>query len=191
MDYHIENIFPTPIYYSFLEENLFLKIQSEIERYLLTNKFDEKNASTYYITTETFKEDIIREQNFYNLEQELDKHIKNYCKEINFEYKNYNRQSWITLLQQGQRIDSHNHGYVHMSGVYYYSGSQDTAKLIFQTPVPSARSSICYYNSHYHWSHPVIPGKILLFPGWLTHGVWFNDSLDSRISLAFNITFYD
>jgi hypothetical protein len=178
MSYNIENIFPTPIYYSFFKDDTFFSVQNEIKTYLLTNKFDESNASTYYITTNTFKEDIIREQNFLNLEKEIDKHIKNYCKELNFEYTNYTRQSWITLLKEGQRIDSHNHGYVHMSGVYYYSGEEN-----------DARSSICYYNSHYHWAHSAIPGKILLFPGWLTHGVWFNNSKNSRISLAFNITF--
>ena len=39
------------------------------------------------------------------------------------------------------------------------------------------------------WEHKPEVGKILLFPGWLKHGINTNNTDNIRISLSFNICF--
>ena len=39
------------------------------------------------------------------------------------------------------------------------------------------------------FEHEPMEGKLIIFPGWLLHGVRQNSTDNTRISLSFNITF--
>ena len=50
-------------------------------------------------------------------------------------------------------------------------------------------SAKCYHQNGLKISHNPQVGKMILFPGWLQHGVNVNNTDNIRMSLAFNIHF--
>ena len=75
-------------------------------------------------------------------------------------------------------------------GVYYLKKGDldaDDGHIYFKSPLVQAQTSLCYFGGKI-----VIPAKqggLLLFPGWLEHGVNMNNSDEDRISVSFDITF--
>ena len=76
-----------------------------------------------------------------------------------------------------------------MAGVYYYKTNGEDGDIFFESSNLNLESSLCYYKLAERWKHKPIEGKILLFPGWMKHGIMTNTTEDSRISLSFNIQF--
>ena len=73
---------------------------------------------------------------------------------------------------------------------WYYKTNKEDGYLYFQTPNPYLEGSLCYTNQGHRWKHSPQEGKLLLFPGWLKHGVTTNETEDTRISISFNIIFH-
>ena len=95
----------------------------------------------------------------------------------------------LLLYKKGNFCHIHEHGHVDISGVYYYDTSGDDGNLFFICPTPGLLSSPAYrQKSMIHEESPEI-GKIVLFPGWLHHGVEINTTDSTRICVAFNIVF--
>lgn len=189
----IEHIFPTPIYYHYTEEDVFDQLQDEITTFLKSVNFYQnemqEHGMTKWITTDTFHEDIISEAGLNLLSSEIDRHLTNYCNELGFQKVPYKRTSWISIFNSKDSLVSHNHGHEDIAGIYYYSGGEDAGKLYFESPVPAAVASLCYRNYVDRWSHHPIPGKFILFPGWMTHGIFRNFTDITRVSIPFNISF--
>ena len=123
------------------------------------------------------------------LSKEIDKHLKEYCSEIGYEYKRYKIDSWLSKFGKGNYAHIHHHGITDISGVYYYKTNGNDGKIFFETPNPFLDTQLCYLRYGETWEHKPQEGKILLFPGWLRHGVRTNETDNTRISLSFNIYF--
>ena len=189
MTYEIENIFSTPLYVS--DVNHFDLIQQEIKESIDFVNFQMKGEwETHYLSDVTFEKNIIEDLNLHYLKDELDMHVRNYCRSINFEYKSYTMDSWISLFKPGNYGHLHSHGDSDISGCYYYKSNGNDGDLFFETPVPHMTSSHCFYDNYSkQWDHKPREGKILIFPGWLRHGIKLNKTDTDRISISFNINF--
>ena len=190
MNYRIENIFPTPIYVSTVSN--FDSIQKEIENGISSSNFEMNKdwGNTHYLSDISFKENAIKDKKMFYFEEEIDRHIKNYCLEIGFCYKKYEMESWISLFKEDNYGHIHSHGHSDISGCYYYKSSPDSGEIFFENPVANMSSAYCYYQKYcQRWIHQPDVGKILLFPGWLKHGITKNNTKEERISISFNINF--
>ena len=85
----------------------------------------------------------------------------------------------------------HCHPNSFLSGVYYVNTTEKTGNIFFQDPRPAASMSACPVTEFMPWtirqvSYQPVPGGMLIFPGWLYHGVEPNLSDAPRVSLSFN-----
>lgn len=96
-------------------------------------------------------------------------------------------QSWLTRTGHREYAHIHNHGYSQISGAYYIDTIGDDGDIYFPYPHISTSNSI--FLQHLMKSLDIRPenGKLILFPGWLMHGVRTNTTEHNRISLSFNI----
>lgn len=190
MKYDIEDLYPTPVYFSRAHNLDF--IQNEIKSSIEKTEFkmnDEWNS--HYLSDIKFKQNILMENPFEYFLMELDYHIRQYATELNFTMRDYRVvESWISMFQKGNYGHIHSHGTSDLSGVYYYQTNEKDGNLFFECPVPNIPSSIIMYESNCRrWISPPSVGKIVLFPGWLKHGIETNTTDHTRISLSFNIDF--
>jgi uncharacterized protein (TIGR02466 family) len=186
----IHNLYPTPIY-SVLVENI-EEINQEIDLIIdnIPKVSKEKWGYPHSLSTHSFKDDVIDEFSLRRLADSIDQNLKNYCAEINFDYRTYTRSSWFSFFDFGDYGQLHNHGTCDISGCYHYKTNSVDGDLYFETPSPAVKSSFCFEKKYAERmiSKPYI-GKLLIFPSWLDHGVMKNSTKNLRISIAFNITF--
>tara|TARA_Y100000114_G_scaffold153309_1_gene173026 strand:+ start:2193 stop:2759 length:567 start_codon:yes stop_codon:yes gene_type:complete len=185
----IENIYATPVYSKILEN--YGGVNNQIDEVINNIKFDEKDewGRPNKITTPFFDQDNIQDYHLSLLANEIDKCIVDYTNQLNFYYDDYDRKSWILKLEKGDFAHSHNHSSSDLSGVYYYRTNSQDGSFFFESPNPYFEVSNCFKKLADRNFYKPEPGKILLFPGWLRHGIFKNDTDNERISISFNINF--
>jgi uncharacterized protein (TIGR02466 family) len=191
----IKQIFSTPIYeYDGTIDEIFL-VQSEIKNKLpkiqQTDTFKnppgwndgvQTNIKSRYNTIEDFQ--------MTNLSAYIEKHVRNYIKMIDAWEPMPNKlaHSWINLVSKDQWQDWHQHHDATISGTYYYQTSGSDGDIIFRTPNQFVELELFSLGTMVRKQHTITPknGKIVLFPGWLSHKVDRNTSDTTRISISFN-----
>ena len=93
--------------------------------------------------------------------------------------------SWLTKTMPGEYARLHDHGTTDIAGVYYFSTDGDDGDLFFTSPIANAKASKSWAQEKINY--PPQQGSLLLFPGWLEHGVGTNLKDHARISLSFNV----
>lgn len=189
MTYRIEPTFVTPIYASFVSD--FPKIKYKIDNVIDKVNYSYKSewGKTHLLSDTGFEENIINKLKLKCLLDEIDKHVRNYCDELNFKYKKYKMTSWVAKFQPGDFAHIHEHGHSDISGVFYYKTNENDGDLVFTSPNPFLKTSKLFAGTELSWIHKPVEGKILLFPGWIPHGVKTNETDNTRISISFNINF--
>lgn len=186
----IEYIFPTPIYSSKI--NNFENVQKEIGECIgkIDFKMRENWGKTHYLSDIYFSENVIDKYNLSYLREQINFHLGVYCSELETK-SNYCviESSWFSLFKESNYAHIHTHNYADISGVYYFKTDEHDGDLFFESPTPSFINSYCYSKYAESYEHKPYEGKILLFPGWLPHGVKVNQTNNTRISVAFNIVF--
>tara|TARA_B100001113_G_scaffold328273_1_gene302372 strand:- start:1244 stop:1819 length:576 start_codon:yes stop_codon:yes gene_type:complete len=184
----IAELFGTPLYRS--KVNNYDEIQKEFS--LIVSDIPFKRNPYYgqnnFLTYGNFDRNIIKERVLINFEKELEFHIKLFSENLNFQYRSYNiRSSWIAKFEKGSDAHIHDHGSSDISGVYYYKKCDSDGNIFFQSPVAQSESSMCFWNPHFQMSTE--QGELLLFPGYLKHGIHTNNTEEDRISFSFDIVF--
>ena len=179
---HIEPIFPTYLYFEEGIDNFNL-VQQEISGVVDSTDFKFLDWSTHWISN-SFEENIIHELPL--LKEEVSKHLNNYCQHMGFndaevEYES----SWIARFEKNNYAHIHSHRYSDISGAYYFKTPEGGGDIFFHTPNG-------YQEASRWWMHEretVQPreGMLILFPGWLRHGVVTNTTDESRMSISFNV----
>lgn len=87
----------------------------------------------------------------------------------------------------------HNHPGSVLSGVYYVQAPKNCGNLYFRDPRPAAVMLVPDVLEHTRWTsnrvnYEPLAGRMMLFPGWLDHGVEPNLSDEERVCLSFNIS---
>jgi uncharacterized protein (TIGR02466 family) len=191
----IKQIFSTPIYeHDGTIEEIFL-VQSEIKNILpkiyQSDKFEnplgwndgvQTNIKSRYNTIEDFQMD--------NLSAYIEKHVRNYIKITGAWEPMPNKlgHSWVNLVTKDQNQDWHQHQDATISGTYYYQTSGTDGDIVFRTPNQFVELELFSFGNMVGKQYAVQPknGKIVLFPGWLSHKVEPNITDNTRISISFN-----
>ena len=193
MTFEIAPAFVTPIYCGCVNE--YDEIQSELESCIEKIEFGMVTGwgSTHWLSDPTFNSNLVSDFNLDKFATEIDIHVKNYCQSVGYRPKDGTElkyrivSSWFALFKKGNYAHIHNHGDSDIAGVYYFKKSGDDGNLFFCTPNKAIDSSVLLKTGRM----VVNPteGDLLLFPGWLDHGVQTNDTDDERVSVSFNIRF--
>lgn len=191
---HIDQLFSTPVYNSKVLN--FDEIQEEIKTAIEGETFVRK-WPTHSLTDPTFKESVIAKYNMTHFLEQIGYHIERYTKGGTLEPR-YQREgscnqwnvysSWITKFEHRDYGHVHNHGCSDISGVYYYKTNGKDGDLFFQNPNLAMGTTIYQSCMDAHRYSPET-GRIILFPGWLKHGVHTNETKNIRYSVSFNIDF--
>ena len=191
----IVGLFSTPVYHGVVER--FDEVQNELNDCITDINFGMRDgwSSTHYLSDPHFQSNLIIESNLNIFKSEIEKHLKEYCIKTGVPAgsngswnDNYSIiSSWFALFKKGNYAHIHNHGESDIAGVYYFKKSGDDGNLFFCTPNKAIDSSVLLKTGRM----VVNPteGELILFPGWLDHGVQTNDTDDERVSVSFNIRF--
>ena len=193
MTFEVVPAFVTPIYCGCVNE--YDEIQFELESCIEKIEFGMVTGwgSTHWLSDPTFNSNLVSDFNLDKFATEIDIHVKNYCQSVGYRPKDGTElkyrivSSWFALFKKGNYAHIHNHGESDIAGVYYFKKSGDDGNLFFCTPNKAIDSSVLLKTGRM----VVNPteGDLLLFPGWLDHGVQTNDIDDERVSVSFNIRF--
>jgi uncharacterized protein (TIGR02466 family) len=195
----IEGWFPTPIYHSIVEGPAFTQIQNDFANVVtLLNQqagFQHNPGwlpKTHKLSDITFTKNLIEDYNLRAFAQELLKHISLYTAQLGCPASKVSEfkitQSWMTNTGPGEYAHTHNHGSADISGAYYYKTNGHDGSITFMNPVSQFSTYLLEHVAN-DVSYTPQEGKIILFPGWLDHGVPENKTQDDRISISFNINF--
>lgn len=188
-NFGIENLFPIPIYHSIVDniQEIEAEYQSKKDQMIFYDAVRDW-GKTHKLTTQTFKDNIIDELEMNVIKKTIHENLCVYCQVLGFEMTDYQMTSWVTSFDKGEYAHVHNHADADISGCYYYKTIGDDGNIFFNSPVQTS-TSLCYKGLSSDWFHRPIVGKMLMFPGWLPHGVRTNETDFNRRSLAFNFYF--
>jgi uncharacterized protein (TIGR02466 family) len=194
---NFEHLFPTTIYSSKLSDKTVETIQKELDVVFFDlkskNKFKKHEKwNTHLLSDPSFTENLLSQYQTQFFQQEIKKHIIMYLigLQASHLYENLNykiKESWMTLAYKGDYAHAHSHGTADISGVYYYKTAGIDGSLYFPPLNTGIDSS--YILNHTAKFHTILPetGKLVLFPGNLTHGVETNTTDNERVSVSFNV----
>ena len=100
-------------------------------------------------------------------------------------------ESWFTKTSNGQHAPVHAHGNSDISGVYYLKTNGSDGELALRNPMNCTNNNFISFVNSMKWSEKRMPlkqGLLLLWPAYLEHGTYINQTRDDRISFSFNIT---
>ena len=191
----IVGLFSTPVYHGIVDR--FDEVQNELDTCIKDINFGMRDgwSSTHYLSDPYFQSNLIIESNLHIFKSEIEKHLKEYCTKTGVPAgsngswnDNYSIiSSWFALFKKGNYAHIHNHGDCDIAGVYYFKKSGNDGNLFFCTPNKAEDTSFIFNSRRIVTNSK--EGEILLFPGFLDHGVQTNDTDDERVSLSFNIYF--
>ncbi len=91
--------------------------------------------------------------------------------------KNYYIQCWYNVMRKGEQIKKHHH-------------AEDQETYLSGHICVKTNNTNTYYEAPYYkkdYASKNIPGKITLFPGWVTHNTDQQSENTERITIAFDI----
>ena len=180
--------FPTPIYLHQTPLNVRKELKQELLGICNTLSFEHVEGwqdNTHRLNVDPFAKNILTGSSFLDY---LHIHINQYITDIGGRVRPYYiEHSWFTKTDKGQYAHQHAHGSSDIAGVYYVQTNGKDGDLWFQPPHAILQSN--YIMSEIQMNNNVPPkeGKLLLWPGFLQHGVRQNTTNSERISLSFNI----
>ncbi len=101
---------------------------------------------------------------------------------------------WANINPTGGKNTSHTHPNNYLSGVYYVAVPEGSGNIEFADP--RAQAGVIMPPTG-KWNKftgnklavDVMPGRLVIFPSWLSHSVPANTSDEERVSISFNIMF--
>ena len=185
-------LFSTPIYEEIFEGDNLSLVQEEIKGALETTEFRQPTQNLgHLICKSEFSDDWISTKNLTKFDWMLNDGLSRYCQAIGIDPEgvSYERTSWINQFKKGSFAHIHEHGESHVSGVYYYQTTGYDGNIFFETPVVQTKCTRAWQQLATRIFRPTCKGGLILFPGWLRHGVTENFTDDTRISISFNFNF--
>ena len=187
----VEYLYPTPVYSTNIldYQTLNYYIDKVIEK--VDFHYKDNWGATHYLSTDFVDHlNIIEELGLHKIKKEIDNHLRKYCEGLNYETPDYKLESWFSKFKKGNYAQIHHHKLADIAGVYYYKTTGEDGDIFFESPNPFLEITKCY-STKFGQRVCCRPkeGTMLLFPGWMKHGVMTNLTDDTRISLSFNISF--
>ena len=190
----LQPIYPTPIFFGAVDNHK--EIGKELDPVLDEIDFQYRDSwgATHYLSDPTFRENLIVKHDLKELKKGIEKNLFEYLGEL-FEqpwdgrYRYNITHSWAALFKKGNYGHIHSHGEADIAGVYYHEVPEDTGGLFFECPSPGMGDSLLYSRWGRRLDVKASEGGMLLFPGFLKHGIQTNTTDHDRISISFNIHF--
>lgn len=198
MNFNVLELYPTPVYLADFQETQIEKVQEELlfvfDSLKQKQSFSYKeNWGTHKLSETTFTSNLLSEYNCTNFLEVLDLHIGQYlmysCRVSGIKYTI--TQSWMTLYTERDYAHIHNHGSSHISGCYYIKTNGDDGDFMIPCSQVPLETNRVFANMTRTTNIKPQVGRLLLFPGWMNHGVGTNATDNERVSLSFNITLND
>ena len=180
--------FPTPIYYHIISGAEFDQCQQEIKLGLQNYNLNELNSPWGDSIGTTFQyeenHNFIEEMNA--LQNQIKLQCLNFLQEINVTADIKIKESWLNVSKKNNFQHFHVHHGYDLSGVYYYQTTGNDGDIQFKHP--SLTNRIHSVTAHLNTTVKFTPevGKLIIFPSFLEHAVFHNQSEDTRISISFN-----
>jgi len=192
--------FALPIYHNYVTGTRLDLLQAEllsaVEKIKKDNVFQKNkkwNKDTHNLSDPTFRKNAIEEYSLTLFQKELEFHVNEFMKTIGTPIERYRSFKiygcWITQTMPGEHAHNHTHGHNDLSGVYYIKTDNKDGNLFFNNPLTLLTHSYSFEHIPQQLEYLPEEGKIVLFPGWLEHGVKTNNTDKERISISFNINF--
>tara|TARA_B100000900_G_scaffold415836_1_gene447432 strand:- start:1324 stop:1902 length:579 start_codon:yes stop_codon:yes gene_type:complete len=185
-----ETYFPTSIYIKDFDldndvlANEILKIQKEDPDGMWRSNVGEAYHS---------KNNLHTLPQFYNVRDLIFDTCKDICYEQKVKTPIMFVNLWGNVNGKGGSNDTHLHGNAFLSGVYYVKTPENSGAIRFIDPRPQVEILAPEREEPLNrddWNRVMFkptPGKLLVFPGYLPHQVFANQSDDLRISMSFNV----
>ena len=132
---------------------------------------------------------------FAELTRFLRKAVKAALDFLQVEYRDYEITAcWANFGPPGSGHSRHTHPNNYFSGVYYVRTPPGADTIDFFDPRPGAATmmprtrQLTRFNGN-RMTVKVHPGRLIIFPSWLLHGVPVNATNQERVSIAFNAMF--
>ena len=190
------NIFSCPIYIKeiILPEEEIIELKNDIESLNL------KKPKTWLADINTSFDDHDRlhlDPSFGLLASCLNEHAITFAKELNFKFSEFNIEMaymWANVYEKNQSQEKHSHGTSFISCSYMLDAPEDTSTFVFFNPLHEGLVSYPIENdelsSGLNGKNMVEikskTGKLIMFPGWLEHGVRANPVDHKRITFSSN-----
>lgn len=149
---------------------------------------------THFQTNPQFNEDFFKIHKVETFRKEILKHVGRFLAEVDYNeiigltVKCNIFSAWFAKYEIGSYATVHSHGHADISGIYYYQVPDDFgAELFFVSPIKVAETTPCFQFLSDKLNVQPKEGQIILFPGWLEHGVKTNLSHKPRIAVSFNV----
>ena len=191
----IQTAFSIPLYYVKPTDDEYELIQEELlevhknTNYEIPPQFP-KNSS-HLLTPKAFTANIIKKYNCNSFLEFLKKSVKDYVFTLGYtgpmEY--IIDSSWITKTTKGRSAVEHTHGSTDISGVYYIKTNGEDGNLCFEDPNQKLVSNLIMELVVNQNTAPLEQGFLILWPGYLSHRTFVNQTDHERLSLSFNIKF--
>jgi len=192
------NLFSVPVM-RFAGNDNYDAIQCEIKNALQHIEENKDYSTSSYFAEKTYSNknyNFLEKYNCLHLKKKIINDLDSYLNNLRWNFlKNKDNfsivNSWINIIHTGDYHNNHLHPGHTISGVYYYRTSAKQGGICFENPNrlmlfgqfpqgPVSPSSVT-----------IIPndGDTILFPSWLSHSTRKNESVEDRISIAFNIDY--
>jgi hypothetical protein len=123
----------------------------------------------------------------------ITEHGKEYWKILNLStyLDPYILQLWVTAVNKGGFVASHNHNPMPIAGVFYISAEEGQGNLMLENPSDLIVGKAPYEKTkgvpnRHTFEVEARSGKLILFPGWMKHSSKANNTDDVRMSMAVN-----
>jgi uncharacterized protein (TIGR02466 family) len=132
--------------------------------------------------------------NFTELEKAIKPHIQNYIYNTSLKGIGHINSLWANINKYKDYNEIHAHGDAIISSIYYLKTPKNSGKIFFENPCTLMQASWSNHRKTYNeytssrMNVDVKENMLLLFPGWLLHGVEPNlNKNEDRISISSNI----
>ena len=197
MKHYIENVFATPIFCGFIDNEIIQNSFNIAKKYMVKNSWDKRTFNGTTITTYYDDKNI----NYLGLVDDIQmlstiNNMSRYFLESLGIDESIDLQieSWLNLNLPLTSHYQHEHFGAILGGVIYLETDNLSGNLVIHDPVKLRMQANTYHAKKFKENNPlhifsITPeiGKLIMFESWVTHSVGPNLSPNDRISIAFNI----
>ena len=142
-----------------------------------------------YTTHGTY--DIVKDENFKDLIDEITKHVNNFARSFNCQKEFMCNSAWLNINDKDHFQEYHHHAGQLFSAVYYIEAPEGSGNLVFEDPkepdmfpLPNIteKNSLSFQTC----DHTPITGKLIIFRSYMRHLVEKGTNTTPRVSVACN-----
>jgi uncharacterized protein (TIGR02466 family) len=194
----INNIFPIKIYKHTVNDvdkllnTVKYWLDDSFEKTLTNNQGSMRNSGLCsYNTSRELHKNIA----FSPIVDIINYHVDIFWKELDYNYSPFIQEMWANKYVSGSFIDIHNHAPIPLTVSLYLK--KESGNIVFENPLETILKHQPYkqlqdrnsYHTLFDHEVEVTAGDILIFPGWLKHKTYPNNSDSERIMIGANINY--